>query len=51
MEAGLPPEIDQLPSDESTTAFSTPVPQRPNEINVHVMDDWLYSGRGFSMQG
>lgn len=47
-EAGLPLEIDELPSDDSPRAYFTPMPQPPNDMNVDVMDDWLYSGRGFT---
>jgi hypothetical protein len=47
-ESGLPLCVDDIRSDDSASPFSTPKPIKPEEINMDVMDDWLYSNRGFT---
>uniref|UniRef100_A0A0E0RB19 Uncharacterized protein n=1 Tax=Oryza rufipogon TaxID=4529 RepID=A0A0E0RB19_ORYRU len=39
---------DDIRSDDSASPFSTPKPIKPEEINMDVMDNWLYSNRGFT---
>ncbi|TVU18462.1 hypothetical protein EJB05_34564 [Eragrostis curvula] len=47
-EAGLPICVDDIRSEDSASAFSTPEPARPTDMNTDVIDDWLYSNRGFT---
>nr|ABA94827.1 hypothetical protein LOC_Os11g40630 [Oryza sativa Japonica Group] len=47
-ESGLPLCVDDIRSDDSASPFSTPKPIKPEEINMDVMDNWLYSNRGFT---
>lgn len=46
-EAGLPTKVEEIPSDDDVSSVMHP-PSPPRETSLELMDDWVYSGRGFT---